>query len=79
MPWGPARGNRNQTSLPQFGGKPQESLQSFLNKIENGARLGAWDPEYKLSQLYAQLTGGALQYVDGLPESDKTTYERLTG
>ena len=75
--WTAPKRNRNQTSLPQFSGEAHESLQSFLNKIENGARLGSWDQEYKRGQLYAQLAGGALQYVDGLPEGEKDSYDRM--
>ena len=69
--------NKNQVKLPEFAGKPGESLQSFLNKVENGARLGAWTPEYRAGQLYAQITGGALQYVDSLPAAERETYESL--
>ena len=69
--------NRNPTKLPEFAGKPGESLQSFLNKIENGAAMGDWTPAYCRGQLYAQITGGALQYVDSLPDFEKRTYESL--
>ncbi len=73
----PAKANKNQVKLPEFAGKPGESLQSFINKVENGARLGAWTPEYKMGQLYAQITGGALQYIDALPELERASYESL--
>ena len=59
MPWVAAaqgaKRNRNQTTLPVFSGKADQSLQSFLNKMDNGARLGNWDLQYKTGQLYAQL------------------------
>ena len=71
----PPKVNKNQVKLPRFSGK--ESLQSFLNQIDNAARLGAWDAEYKAGQLYAQLTGGALEHVDSLPIEDRMNYERL--
>ena len=74
---GQVKVNKNQVKLPEFAGKPGESLQSFLNKVENGARLGAWTPEYKAGQLYAQITGGALQYIDSLPAAERDTYESL--
>ena len=74
---GQAKVNKNQVKLPEFAGKPGESLQSFLNKVENGARLGAWTTEYKMGQLYAQITGGALQYIDALPEVERETFEGL--
>ena len=81
MPWVAAaqgaKRNRNQTTLPVFSGKADQSLQSFLNKMDNNARLGNLDLQYKTGQLYAQLAGGALQYVDSLPEDQKDTYERM--
>lgn len=30
-----------------------------------------------MGQLYAQITGGALQYIDALPETERETYESL--
>ena len=63
--------------LPAFTGKQGELLQSFPNKVENGARLGCWTPEYKRGQLYAQITGGALQYVDTLPPEETGDYDSL--
>lgn len=73
----PVKVNRNNTTLPTFAGKQGESLQSFLNKVENGARLGNWTPAYKMGQLYAQLTGAALQYVDSLPQEEGLSYDAL--
>ena len=60
-----------------FSGKPNESLQSFLNKIRNGAKTGKWDDDYTHGQLYAQLQGAALQYVNSLPAGETDTYARL--
>lgn len=69
--------NQNSTKLPEFAGKAGESLQSFLNKLSNGARLGNWTQEYKAGQLYAQLTGGALRFADQLPDEDRGNFDRL--
>ena len=67
--------NRNQVSLPKFSGT--ESLQGFINQLENAARLGNWTPDYLAGQLYAQLTGGALQFIDTKPAEQRGTYAAL--
>ena len=69
--------NRNPVKLPEFMGKPGESLQTFLNQMANGARLGAWTPEYPEGMLYAQLRGGALHYAESLPERDREDHGRF--
>ena len=69
--------NKNSTRLPEFSGKVGESLQSFLNRLSNGARLGNWTPEYKAGQLYAQLAGGALRFADQLPKEEREDFDSL--
>ena len=69
--------NRNPVKLPELMGKPGESLQTFLNQMANGARLGAWTPEYQVGMLYAQLRGGALHYAESLPERDREDHGRF--
>ena len=69
--------NRNPVRLPEFSGKPGESLQTFLNQMTNGARLGAWTPDYKVGMLYAQLRAGALHYADSLVEGDRQDFDRF--
>lgn len=64
--------NQNKVMLPEFTEKPDKSLQTFLNKVEIGARLGAWTPDYKMGQLYAQKTGGALQPEPERPKGRHT-------
>ena len=67
--------NQNQVKLPKFSGKG--SLQSFINQLDNAALIGNWTKTSKARQYYAQLTDGALAYVDGRPPEDWTTFERL--
>merc|ERR1711893_506833 len=67
--------NRNQVTLPKFSGA--ESLQGFLNQLENAVRLGNWTPDYLAGQLYAQLSGGALQFIDTKPAAQRETYTAL--
>lgn len=73
----PPKRNKVHTKLPTYGGKPQESLRTFLNKVDNAAHMGAWDNEFRACQLYAQLEGAALLYVDSLPLEERTDYHRL--
>ena len=69
--------NRNPVHLPKFSGK--ESLQGFLNQIENAAEMGNWPEAYKAGQVYAQLTGPALAYIDGQPQEHRRDFTRLCG
>ena len=39
--------------------------------------LGHWTPEYKAGQCYAQLTRGALAFIDSRPSADRQTFDRL--
>ena len=48
-----------------------------MNQLDNAAVLGHWTQEYKAGQYYAQLTGGALAFIDSRPRADRQTFDRL--
>ena len=72
----PPKQNQNQVQLPKYNGTG--NLRSFLNQLDNAAVLGHWTPEYKAGQCYAQLTEGALAFIDSRPSADRQTFDRLS-
>ena len=72
----PPKQNQNQVQLPKFNGTG--NLRSYLNQLDNAAMLGHWTPEYKAGQCYAQLTEGALAFINSRPSADRQTFDRLS-
>ena len=48
-----AKVNRKTMKLPTFAGKPGESLEAFLDKMEDAAEMMLWQDRFRAGQLYA--------------------------